>query len=84
MSEFGLLPMWPIWLALAVIAAAGIIYCAIYTGSASHRPTRMIGITYCEDCSVTCDEAYLCFCCRESRGASRERTKFGYGMHDPS
>jgi len=30
MSEFGLLPMWPIWLAIAVIVAAVIVYCVAY------------------------------------------------------
>jgi len=60
-----LLPMWPIWLALAVIIAAVIVYCAMYVPARSHRPTRHVGVLYCEKCRVLCDGSNRCWCCRE-------------------
>jgi len=61
-----LLPMWPIWLAVAVILVTGTVYCVICAGAQSHRPTRNVGVTYCDDCAVPCTGAYPCWCCRES------------------
>ncbi len=73
MTEFDLFPVWPIVVGAAILIAAFVSWacCAI---SASHRPTRMIGVTFCEDCAVTCDEAYPCFCCREGRVLLKEQT----------
>ena len=58
-----LLPAWPLIVGIIVLVAAfvGWVCCAI---SAPHRPTRMIGILWCEDCQVTCYEGYPCWCCR--------------------
>jgi hypothetical protein len=58
-----LLPMWPIWLAVGVIVAAVLVWCAC-AATPSHRPTKN-GVSFCDDCSVVCTGAYPCLCCRE-------------------
>ena len=72
MSEFGLFPAWPLIVGAIVLAAAFVGWCCC-ASSASHRPTRNIGVTFCEDCSVVCTEAYPCFCCRETGQIEHER-----------
>ena len=59
--------MWPIYLALAVIVAAGLAWC-VCAVSPSHRPTRHVGILFCEDCDLPCDEWRRCPCCQDGEG----------------
>ena len=66
MTEFALLPAWPLLVGAAVFIAA-LIGWAACASTPSHRPTRNIGVTFCEDCAVPCTEDYPCLCCRERR-----------------
>ena len=59
-----LLPPWPLIVGAAVLVAAFVGWAAC-ASAPSHRPTREPGVSFCDDCSVPCSEAYPCFCCRE-------------------
>lgn len=77
MTEFGLLPAWPLLVAAVVLVAAFVGWAAC-ASTASHRPTRNVGVTFCDDCSVPCTEAYPCWCCRAGgRHASGSDTHTG-------
>jgi len=49
--------------ATSIAAFVGWACCAT---SAAHRPTRHIGVLFCEECDALCDEQEPCWCCRES------------------
>jgi len=65
MTEFALFPAWPLLVGIIILAAAFVGWACCAT-SAAHRPTRHIGVLFCEECDALCDEQEPCWCCRES------------------
>ncbi len=67
-ATLGLLPVWPILLGVGILLTAFLMYCVVRFGDVDerHTATRNVGVFWCRGCHIECDDANLCWCCKET------------------